>query len=78
MTDTDGLEARERLVREWQGPIYSYVFRMLRREAEAADVTQEVFTQALGLTAPWRRTGPRRRSTAWRGTPCSVICETVG
>lgn len=61
MTHNNGLAASERFVREWQGPIYNYVFRMLRQEAEAADVTQEVFTQALvhlregrvDRTAPW-------------------------
>lgn len=37
----------EQLIHRWQGPIYGYVLRMLRDEAAAADVTQEVFAEAV-------------------------------
>ncbi len=34
----------ERIVRDWQRPIYNLAYRMLGNEADASDATQEIFT----------------------------------
>ena len=43
----EGPETRRRLILQWQQPIYSYAFRMIGNEPDAADLTQEIFTRAL-------------------------------
>jgi len=41
------MENLTKIVRDWQKPVYNLAFRMLGNEADAADATQEAFTQVL-------------------------------
>ncbi len=51
-----------RLIGEHQGAVYNYVCRMLHHEADAADVTQEVFAAALACL---ERYDPERELRPW-------------
>lgn len=42
-----GESQRRELILAWQQPIYGYVYRMLGRETDVADLTQEIFAKAL-------------------------------
>ncbi len=43
----DRSSLRQRLVEEWQEPIYNLAYRLLNHESDAADATQEVFIHLL-------------------------------
>ena len=48
-------ERAERLVEEFQGPVYNYVRRMVSNDADAADITQEVFAALIPRVSTLRR-----------------------
>ncbi|MFH1742230.1 MAG: sigma-70 family RNA polymerase sigma factor [bacterium] len=51
------IEAFERLLREFEGPLYSYLLRFLRNPTEAEDALQEVWLKAIRRAESYRERG---------------------
>ncbi|MFT5469054.1 MAG: RNA polymerase sigma factor (sigma-70 family) [Verrucomicrobiales bacterium] len=70
--DEDSLKG---IIREHQGPIFSYIYRQVRDETEAADILSQTFVKA------WRsrdRYKPRAKFKTWLFKIASNLCHDWG
>lgn len=65
------LEAYERLLRRHQRPVFNTAYRFLNDEADAEDITQEVFIRVYKAAATYK---PQAKFTTWLYTIVKNLC----